>query len=294
MKIEFLREFAKLAECGSYVRAANELFISQSALTRHIQALESELGHPLFIRSTRNLELTEVGEILLDGSRKIIAEYEATLSRIEDSVSGKLGSLSVGMLYYAVDKYMPPILKVCKEEYPKLRLSFSSYQPSGLTEDLLSGSIDVGLVCFKYTDYPQVVYLDFAREGAVLVVSDDSDLARRDTVSIEDLADVELVKMGGASGPHLRMEYEDDLEKLGLSPKPLRGFDNVDLMPMYLSEGGYGMVNPESMLAMHSNGMKMIPISGGICSTISFAYLADNDNPALGLFLSAVKKAYNI
>ena len=75
MKIEYLNEFLVLARCLNYVVAADMLFLSQSTLTRHIQALEEFYGVSLFDRSTRKMTLTKEGELLIPYAKAILNKY---------------------------------------------------------------------------------------------------------------------------------------------------------------------------------------------------------------------------
>lgn len=82
MNIDYLKEFVVLADNGSFSRAAEVLFLSQSSLSKHIKALEQELDVLLFRRTTRCLELTEEGEVFLTYARRISRlqyEYQTAL-----------------------------------------------------------------------------------------------------------------------------------------------------------------------------------------------------------------------
>ena len=72
MKTEFYEEFVLLAEEGSYSRAAEHLSFSQVALTQHIQQMETRIGVRLFERSTRKVELSEYGKLVLPYARRIV------------------------------------------------------------------------------------------------------------------------------------------------------------------------------------------------------------------------------
>lgn len=82
MDIEYFREFSELAMTGNYLAAAAKLHLSQSTLSRHIQAFEKELGVSVFNRNTRKIELSKYGEIMLPFAQSIVAwqtEYTSAL-----------------------------------------------------------------------------------------------------------------------------------------------------------------------------------------------------------------------
>ncbi len=80
MEIDQLRSFLKVAEEGSFTRAASEIGLSQSALSRSIARLEGELGQPLFERQTRKVVLTDAGRVLVDRARKILLMVDRGIS----------------------------------------------------------------------------------------------------------------------------------------------------------------------------------------------------------------------
>ena len=83
MELDQLRYFLKVAEKGNFTRAAEDLFITQPALSRSIQKLEEELGQPLLDRKTRSVSLTDAGVLLEARAREVLAILENTKSLIE-------------------------------------------------------------------------------------------------------------------------------------------------------------------------------------------------------------------
>ena len=82
MKLSVMREFVRLAASRNYSRTAEELYIAQSALSRHMTALEKELNTQLINRTRNSFELTSMGEIALEGFQKILEDYEAMLDNM--------------------------------------------------------------------------------------------------------------------------------------------------------------------------------------------------------------------
>ena len=82
MKLSVMREFVRLAASRNYSRTAEELYIAQSALSRHMTALEKELNTQLINRTRNSFELTPMGEIALEGFQKILEDYEAMLDNM--------------------------------------------------------------------------------------------------------------------------------------------------------------------------------------------------------------------
>ena len=93
MDINRLNEFITLATLLNYSKAANQLYLTQPALSRHIHDLEQTLGTQLFIRDTHNVHLTSVGEIFLKEAQEIITRYNHALDLIKEVSSTSTGEL---------------------------------------------------------------------------------------------------------------------------------------------------------------------------------------------------------
>ena len=95
MDINRLNEFITLATLLNYSKAANQLYLTQPALSRHIHDLEQTLGTQLFIRDTHNVHLTSVGEIFLKEAQEIITRYNHALDLIKEVSYGKVDAILV-------------------------------------------------------------------------------------------------------------------------------------------------------------------------------------------------------
>ena len=110
MKIEYMREYIVLANTLNFTNAANILFITQPALSRHIALVEEEIGAQLFIRTKHYVTLTRVGESVLKEFRQVIDQYDKLLNRIPQMNKGFTGELRIAMHHYAVESYMSTVI----------------------------------------------------------------------------------------------------------------------------------------------------------------------------------------
>ena len=109
MEFHQLRYFLQVAERGNFTRAAEDLMVSQPALSRSIQKLEEELGQPLFERQTRSLALTDSGKLLQVRARQILALIEHTKAEITDD--GQTGRLRVAAIPTIAPYFLPKVLQ---------------------------------------------------------------------------------------------------------------------------------------------------------------------------------------
>ncbi|MEM9351703.1 MAG: LysR family transcriptional regulator, partial [Planctomycetota bacterium] len=116
MDFDQLRQFLTVARVGNVTRAAEELAISQPALSRSIQRLEEAFGQPLFERKTRAVELTDAGVLLQSRSEEMLAILEDTKAQIADD--GQSGRLRIGVIPTIAPYFLPDFLRRFREEYP--------------------------------------------------------------------------------------------------------------------------------------------------------------------------------
>ena len=118
MDFRQLSYFVAVAEERHLGRAAERLHLSQPPLTRHIKALESDLGVQLFIRTPRGMLLTEAGETLLKDAQAILGMLHSAADRAQRSGSGQTGRLDVGLYGSATFGVVPLVLTRFKAQYP--------------------------------------------------------------------------------------------------------------------------------------------------------------------------------
>ena len=99
MELRQLKYFVKVAETLSFSEASRILCITQSTLSQQVKQLETELGTPLFIRSSHNVTLTEAGEEMLPYARQTIASADLCAIRISDLNNMSAGTLNIGVTY---------------------------------------------------------------------------------------------------------------------------------------------------------------------------------------------------
>ena len=149
MELKYLQEFVVLAEIGNYTPAADELYISQSSLTKHIKSLESELGVPLFERTTRKVSLTPYGRALLPYAMRIVAvsdELNEALVRMtrDTDTTLRLGVLPSFMAYGVMDA-----MTQLKKQHPTFSITLKEGGLNDLKKELIEGQCNV-IITRKY------------------------------------------------------------------------------------------------------------------------------------------------
>jgi DNA-binding transcriptional LysR family regulator len=145
MRVEQLQAFLAIAEAGSFQRAAQQCGVTQSTVSRQIQALEIHLGLELFHR-TNQAKLTLAGERLLPRARKICQEWQSATQEISDLVAGKQPELCIAAIHSLCSYYLPPVLQKFCHDYPDVQLRVTSLGSDRALKVLKDGLVDLAIV----------------------------------------------------------------------------------------------------------------------------------------------------
>ncbi len=213
--LEDLRYFAAVVEHGGYAAAGRALGIPKSRLSRHVDALEAQLGVRLLQRSTRRFSVTDIGRDLYRHAQAMLAEAEAAFEVAARAVSEPRGIVRVACPVYA-DLLLAPALPQFLRRYPQVRLDL---EVSNRRVDLLAEGFDAALrVRTVPTGEDGVVMRKFAELSERLVASPDylartgtpqspQDLATHDTLSFMPGIDRQLWRLTGPDGREETVEH---------------------------------------------------------------------------------------
>jgi len=136
-----------LARHGSFTRVAAEVGLTQSAVTRQIQTVESKVGTALFERTTRKVVITPAGRFLVENTRHLIGDLDSTLRRLrEDFVEGPK-QLRLGVSSDISLAYLPGFIFANQRRQPELNLVVTHESDTGILRQLQSDELDVGILC---------------------------------------------------------------------------------------------------------------------------------------------------
>ena len=217
MELRVLQYFLAVTREQSISGAAQSLHLSQPTLSRQLRDLEEELGKELMIRGNRRITLTEEGMILRKRAEEIMelvkkAEDEITLS--DDIIAG---DITVGTGETDGVRFLAKAVKELQRRYPLIHLHIVSGDKAAIMEQLDRGLIDFGLVfgdieTSKY-EYIQVPYKDTWG----VIMRRDSPLAKKETITAEDLMDKPLIISRQAFQNHeLREFFPCEQDKLNI------------------------------------------------------------------------------
>ncbi|ADB17410.1 transcriptional regulator, LysR family [Pirellula staleyi DSM 6068] len=184
MELDQLRYFLKVAQRGNFTRAAEELMISQPALSRSIQKLEEELGQPVFERKTRSVLLTDAGTLLQARSQQVLTILEDTKSEITDD--GQCGRVRVGAIPTIAPYFLPEVLQRFSAKFPKANLIVQENTTDVLIKSCRQGEIDLAILVLpvpaKYLEVEELF-----EEELLLVLPPHHALVEKDKIRVADV-----------------------------------------------------------------------------------------------------------
>jgi LysR family nitrogen assimilation transcriptional regulator len=234
MDLRQLSYFVRVAELGSFSRAATVLDIAQPALSRHVRLLEVELRQTLLVRHGRGVRLTEAGAVLLEHSRGVLYQVERLreeLSRVRGSLAG---SVAVGLPPTIAKLLTVPITRAFRKQLPEATLSITEGLSHTMQESLVAGRLDIAML---YNAHPSPdIDLQPVLDEELLLVQRASD-APRNGARVK-LADVAALPLVIPSRPNaVRMLVETQLMGLGLRPTIAVEIDGVAAILELVADG---------------------------------------------------------
>ena len=282
MELRQLEHFVAVAEERHFTRAAQNLLISQSGLSASIRALELELGAPLFIRSTRRVELTAAGKALLADSLRTLASAAAAQNAVA-AVRGLLrGTLSVGAEQCVGPVDIPRELAHFRSANGGVDIRLRFAGSSELVESVAAGQTDVALVvdCGPATQGVRLVPL--ATDG-LIVLSHPSRGLSATTIDVADLRGQELV--GFQHGWGCRVLAERAFASAGVNYRPSLEVNDVhSLLDLVGHDLGVAVV-PAPFGLKRPDQLRSAALGEGVPQWAAALAVAEEPSPAATAFL---------
>jgi DNA-binding transcriptional LysR family regulator len=262
LSLRALRSFVVLAEELHFGAAAERLHMTQPPLSQQIRQLEAALATELFSRTTRSVQLTVAGKVLLERARRLLADCDAMADEVKRAARGEVGRLVLGFPYTAAYRLLPRAIALYKQRYPDVELDLRDKLSNDLLADLRSRRLDVALVRANAAMLGNDLECTLAaREEMVLAVPRSHALAQLEVVPIARLEGVPFIGFAGQGSRYFR----ESLENIFAAGRIRPHITQESVLPTVLAlvEAGLGVaLVPASVTRMHSDELVYRPISG--------------------------------
>lgn len=280
-------------------QAAQVLYTSQSSLSKHIAALESQLKADVFTRQGKRLTgLTPLGKQLLPHIEAIFAEIRSIENLTLDFNDAHAGTLTVATTHTQARYVLPTIIKAFRDSYPKVNLVLIQADPESIAQMVIRGQADIGIAteallnndvlrCYRYYDWSHVVIVPKTHELA--------DFANQpDAVDLPMLASYPIVTYhGGFTG---RGRIDEAFAKAGLAADVVLSALDSDVISTYVSAGlGVGIIAQMAYEPNHYKDLVAIPVSYFGRFTTWIAVRDDSDVRKFGqAFIKLCQKQFDM
>jgi len=194
-----LQAFRAVVEKGSFRKAAEAISISQPALSRRIEKLESALNVRLFDRTTRRVNLTMVGRAFAPSAERLLNDLDIALLGISEVASTRLGNVTVACVPSAAYYFMPKVVARYHKLYPRIRVKVLDASANDVQQAVLSGEADLGL-SFTGNLPPELEFELLVQEHYVAACRRDHPLAGRKQLSWEEYFQHDYISVDKTSG----------------------------------------------------------------------------------------------
>lgn len=192
--LKLLQEFMHLSKDLSFTKTAERCYVSQSVLSRHIQALEAELGCELLIRDKRGVRLTAYGESFAESCRAIIAEYDKALANLDNIVGGFTEILRISYVSPLPAGFIDAAYDLQLERYPDVKLDLMATWEERAIILLNQGKVSLSIfMAFDEPDPAQYDSIVLFTDNYVLLVPEGHPLAASKELTLKDFANEVLL-----------------------------------------------------------------------------------------------------
>ncbi|WKA55372.1 LysR family transcriptional regulator [Planococcus shixiaomingii] len=215
MDIRHLTYFIEVAKNRSFTKASQSLHLSQSTLSKVVKNLEEELNVELIDRSTKQIELTEAGDIVLAEGEAILESLNDLSTNLYDLMNLKKGKIKIGLPPIIGFLFFPKVLKGFNNLYPDIKLKISEDDSNKVKQDVKDGVLDLGVVILP-VDEKEFEFVPLVDEELAVFVHHSHPLAKRERVELKELENESFVLFKQELFHSLIVQ---ECQRAGFSPK---------------------------------------------------------------------------
>ena len=256
--IRSLRIFCDLVTTQSFTEAAQRNYLTQSAVSHHLKALEEKLGQRLVERGRRQIRLTRAGVLVLEASQDILRRYGQLEGALKEPTVEVAGRLRVGSIYtiglYELPRYTSAFLK----RYPKVDLLLAYLKDVEVYEAVLTDRIEVGIVDYP-KPHPRLTSTLFKKERIVLIVPPKHPWATKKQIRLAQLHGQPFIV------PQAEFPVDEIFRKTDIRVKVAHAFDNIEITKRAVEVGlGLALVPRITVVDEVQRGrLKALNLTGG-------------------------------
>lgn len=281
-----LEYFLAVARELNFTKAARSMYVSQTAVTQQIKALEEQLGVSLFERTKKKVVLTPAGKVFQAEAAKILKRIDIAVERTREASSGFIGTLDIGFAIGIGNTGLAERIQAFNQKYPNIAMKFKSMSPSMLLKSLKAGEVDLVMTpMFEEKYFEGVSYKKVGWDNLTAVFPQTHLLAQKSYVTRKDLKDENLIL---ACTPDSEVGEDEKIIqtfwKLGYHPNIVAKIEDIETILLMLSANmGVTILPAYLTIPLRSRGRLAAVPFGGIDDQIDIvvAWMPGQENPSL-------------
>ncbi|KIO77017.1 transcriptional regulator [Pedobacter lusitanus] len=285
IELRHLNYFKVLAEELHYRKAAEKLFISQSALSQQIKQLEQYLGHSLFDRTNKRVVLNEAGKLFYKDTVQVIQKMQIAVNNVQLLQKGNTGQLAISFVASAMQSVLPVLLKQFNSDCPNIEFHLEELTNKEQLFALEKGDIDLGFMRSNQVGQDMMIKSVY-KETFTLVLPADYPLSVSNFKHVGELKDEYFILFPNDQSQLYYQQIVNLCADQGFTPKLSHRSIHAPTI-FKLVENGMGLsIIPTSLATSENRGVKFIELKNIPQQTELYAvWKKSNDNPALPYLL---------
>jgi DNA-binding transcriptional LysR family regulator len=292
VELRHLRYFIAVAEELNFSRAAERLHMAQPPLSAAIRQLERDLGVELFVRTTREVKLTDAGRAFLAGARRTLADAERAAEDAKRAAAGELGHLRIAYSWSTRFETLPALGRAFRATHEGVELLAQEMWNARMPAAFASGSIDVALsLCPEIA--AELELAPVRKERFVALLPEAHPLAREEAISLSALADEDFILFPREIAPRLYDAFVALPRRVGFEPRLRNESFHTGWDLGVLAEIPAVALAPQTVSGGLPDGIVAVALSEPIAALETcVVWRADDGSPAVAAFVAVARSAF--
>ena len=294
VELRHLRYFIAVAEELNFSRAAERLHMAQPPLSAAIRQLERELGVDLFIRTTREVSLTDAGRAFLDGARRTLADAERAAEDARRAGAGDLGRLRIAYSWSTRFETLPALGRAFRASHPGVEVLAQEMWNARMAPAFANGSIDVAIsLCPEIAS--ELELAPIRKERLVALLPEHHPLAGQQAIPLSALSGEEIVLFPREIAPRLHDAFVAIYRRAGFEPQLRNESFHTGWDLGVIAEIPAAAMVPQSVANGLPEGIAAVALSEPTDALETcLVWRADQRNPAVEAFVTTARSAFGV
>jgi DNA-binding transcriptional LysR family regulator len=290
MEFHQLRYFVATAELLNMSRAAEQMHVSQPALSRQIALLEDEIGVPLFDRIKKRIHLTEAGRFFLHKARQLLCDSELSVLQIREQFAGARRTLRLGFISPFLDDLVAPAVREFQQRHPNAQVSLFDLSPRAQLDRLKLHEIDAAILAnVDDATRKQFSVTGLSTHRMSIVLPSDHRLAHSKSIPLKSLKSESWVSLSDTAYPGRREFFHSICRAAHFAPKIVHDYDSLSLMLAAITTGnGIGLMPQHASKIPHAGCVFISLTSPRVTTQLLLVTSKESANPQLASLIALI------